>query len=186
MELTDKQNKLFEFVTKMHGEQKRKYTGEPYVNHCLQVAEIVSEFEDDCIEIALCHDLFEDTKCDFMMLHKELVRLGYGRHDAYDICTNVNELTDKFTHQAYPYLNRKQRKINEAERLGKISFKSKSVKYADLINNTESIVAHDKGFAKVYLSEKELILQLMNKGNAILFCNCLKALQNAMHELNDT
>jgi (p)ppGpp synthase/HD superfamily hydrolase len=184
MKLTEKQNELFEFVTKMHGEQKRKYTGEPYVNHCLQVAELVSEFEGDCIEIALCHDLFEDTKCDFKMLYNELIRLEYERKEAYDICTNVTELSDKFTHEDYPYLNRKQRKINEAERLGKISFKSQSVKYADLINNTESIVANDKGFAKVYLSEKDLILQLMNKGNAVLFCNCLKSLQNATHELN--
>lgn len=184
MKLTEKQAELFEFVTRMHGDQKRKYTGEPYVNHCLQVAELVSEHEDDCVEIALCHDLFEDTKCDFRMLNKELIRIGYDRKDAYDICTNANELTDKFTRAEFPYLNRKQRKINEAERLGKISFKSQSVKYADLINNTESIVANDKGFAKVYLSEKDLILQLMDKGNAVLFCNCLKALQTAMRELN--
>ncbi len=184
MKLTKKQSKLFEFVTKMHGEQKRKYTGEPYVNHCLSVAEIVSEFEDDCVEIALCHDLFEDTKCDFTMLCKELIRIGYDRNHAYSICTNVNELTDEFTHEDFPYLNREARKINEAKRLGTISHKSQSVKYADLINNTESIVTHDKGFAKVYLSEKELILQLMRKGNSTLFCNCLKALQNATHELN--
>ena len=183
MKLLEKQKGLFAFVTKMHGEQVRKYTGEPYVNHCLQVAELVSKFENDCVEIALCHDLFEDTKCDFTMLHKELVRLGYERKEAYGICTNVTELTDKFTHEDYPYLNRRQRKINEAERLGKISFKSQSVKYADLINNTESIVANDKKFAEVYLAEKDLILQLMDKGDTELFCNCLKSLQNATHEI---
>lgn len=184
MNLTRMQNELFAFVTKMHGEQKRKYTGEPYVTHCLSVAELVSVHEEECIEIALCHDLFEDTACDFTMLHAKMISIGYGRRFSYETCTCVNELTDKFTHEDYPYLNREKRKTNEAKRLGGISHKSQSVKYADLIDNTRSIVEHDKSFAKVYLMEKDLILELMNKGNCILFTNCLTELQNAKHELN--
>ena len=32
---------LEELARELHGEQKRKYTGEPYVNHTVKVAEIV-------------------------------------------------------------------------------------------------------------------------------------------------
>lgn len=31
------------FATRMHAGQQRKYTGEPYVLHCLEVARIVAE-----------------------------------------------------------------------------------------------------------------------------------------------
>tara|TARA_R110002051_G_C8687899_1_gene492614 strand:- start:704 stop:1216 length:513 start_codon:yes stop_codon:yes gene_type:complete len=169
----------------MHGEQKRKYTGEPYVNHCIEVAEIVSEHQNACIEIALCHDLFEDTDCDFAMLHKEMVNIGYVLSYAYETCTCVQELSDKYTHKDYPHLNRKARKLKEAVRLGDSSYKSQSVKYADLISNTKSIVENDKKFAKTYLLEKAYILKEMDKGNSVLFSNCLKSLERSQYELNE-
>ena len=184
MNLTDKQEKLFEYVTAKHGDQKRKYTGEPYVNHCMSVAKIVSEHEDNCVEIALCHDLFEDTDCNFKGLYNQLLWIGYGRDESYDICTCVTELTDEFTHEKYPYHNRGKRKVLEAKRLGKISYRSQSVKYADLIDNTSSIVAHDTGFAKVYLKEKERVLENMRGGNKDLLNKCLNSLEEAMQTLS--
>jgi len=110
MTLTEKQNILFSFVVKMHGEQKRKYTGEPYVNHCLSVAKLVSTYEECCIEIALCHDLFEDTECTFDSLYLKMKKIGYEGRFSYNTCSHVKELTDVFTHKNYPHLNRKERK----------------------------------------------------------------------------
>lgn len=183
MDLSKKQTKLLDFATKMHGNQKRKYTGEPYVFHCLEVADFVSKYEKGCIEIALCHDLFEDTECDFNMLYKNLLDIGYSGKSSYEICTNVKELTDVFTHDDYPHLNRKKRKSNEAKRLSNISYKSQSVKYADLISNTLSITLNDIKFSKVYLPEKEEILQLMNGGNKELFNRCNEVLNECKKEL---
>jgi (p)ppGpp synthase/HD superfamily hydrolase len=180
MELNDKQTMLFEFVKTKHKDQKRKYTGEPYFNHLYNVAKIVSIHEMGCIEIALCHDLFEDTDCTFNELYKKLTDIGYDRKTSYDICSCVNELTDVFTSEEYPYLNRVKRKENEANRLGKISRISQTVKYADLIDNTSSITEHDKDFSKVYLKEKEAILKVMNQGNQILFTMCKKVLEKAL------
>jgi (p)ppGpp synthase/HD superfamily hydrolase len=180
MELNDKQTMLFEFVKTKHKDQKRKYTGEPYFNHLYSVAEIVSVHEMGCIEIALCHDLFEDTDCTFNELYKKLTDIGYDRKESYDICSCVNELTDVFTSEEYPYLNRGKRKENEANRLGKISRISQTVKYADLIDNTSSITEHDKDFAKVYLKEKEAIIKVMNQGNQILYTMCKKVLEKAL------
>jgi len=182
--LNKNQSQLLSFVIKKHGEQKRKYTNKPYYTHCVDVAEIVSKYEDGCIEAALCHDLFEDTNCDFSELYKELLNIGYERNESYDICTNVTELTDKFTHKDYPYHNRKKRKELEAQRLASISYKSQSIKYADLINNTSSIVEYDKGFAKVYLVEKQRILELMDAGNKDLYELCLQTQKQAKKDLS--
>lgn len=176
LELSPIQEQLFDFVKIKHGSQVRKYTGEPYTNHCLSVAEIVSEYGDYCVEVALCHDLFEDTTCNFSELYKRMITIGYGTRFSYSVCTYVTELTDKYIKEDYPYLNRKRRKELEAERLGGISFKAQTVKYADLIDNTGSIVEHDAGFAKVYLAEKRRILELMNKGDKSLYKICLETI----------
>ncbi|MBO6535097.1 MAG: hypothetical protein JJ966_02665 [Balneolaceae bacterium] len=40
---------------------------------------------------------------------------------------------------------------------------------ADLISNTYSIVEHDPGFAKVYLREKELLLEVLKEGDHTLW-----------------
>lgn len=169
MELTERQSLLFDFVKLKHGDQKRKYTGEPYYTHLYSVAEIVSQYEDGLIEIALCHDLFEDTQCDFNELYKALVSFGYGRNEAYDICTCVKELTDVFTHTDYPYFNRKKRKILEAERLSKCSYKAQTVKLADIMDNSKSILEHDKSFGGVYLPERIHLLGVITNCNKELY-----------------
>jgi len=177
--LTRQQKLLLEFVKKQHGEQKRKYTGEPYWTHPLEVATILHDnglF--NMVELALCHDLYEDTKCNFDSLYKELLRLDYSNVNAYNICKQVQELTDVFTHEDYPYMNRLKRKQKEAKRLGNVSFKAQTVKYADLISNTKSIVENDPKFAVVYLKEKQEILNRMTDGDATLFQKCFKQLKN--------
>lgn len=37
LQLNKQQSDLFDFVKKSHGDQKRKYTGEPYWNHLKNV-----------------------------------------------------------------------------------------------------------------------------------------------------
>lgn len=184
MKLTDKQQMLFEFVKFKHAGQKRKYTNEPYYNHLLNVAEIVSIHEIDCIEIALCHDLFEDTNCYYNELYIKMISIGYDEIYSNRVCFYVQELTDKFTKESFPYLNRKERKINECKRLSKISYKAKSVKYADLIDNTSSIVEYDIDFAKVYLKEKQDILKVMNNGNHTLYNICETTLKKSLNKLS--
>ena len=172
--LTPRQQGLLKFVKDCHGDQKRKYTGEPYWHHVVEVAEIVSEYIKDwlVLEIALCHDLFEDTKCDRTALIMSLLGFGYGSHEASTIANGVFELTDEYTKENYPELNRQQRKLKEAERLSIIKPEVQSVKYADLISNTTSIVNHDTAFAKTYLQENKAILDCMIDGNIDLRTNC--------------
>jgi len=184
MILTERQERLLQFVKEQHGEQVRKYTGEPYWHHLVSVAEIVSKYEPDGIEIAMCHDLHEDTKCSSINLYSFLLEIGYDGGEANIISDGAIELTDEFTSEKYPKLNREARKIKEAERLSNISRLSQSVKYADLIDNTSSIVKYDKGFAKTYLQEKIRTLDQMRGGNINLLIDCCHILKNSLIELH--
>ncbi|WP_316809246.1 hypothetical protein [Pedobacter agri] len=163
------QTNFLSFVTVQHGEQKRKYTGEPYTVHLVAVAECAEannlKFG---YEIGLCHDLFEDTACTDQQLRTALEAYGYMTNEIDFILQGTWDLTDKFISADYPNFNRKQRKAMEVERLATISANSQSIKYCDLIDNTKSIVRHDRNFARVYLTEKANLLKVMNKGDQTL------------------
>lgn len=180
MTLTERQKKLLDFVKKQHGDQVRKYNGEPYWQHLVSVAEIASKHMDGAIEIAFCHDLLEDTACTYQELQKFLHENGYNKKEAKEICDVTKELTDVYIKEDYPNLNRKIRKQKEAKRLGKISVLGQSIKYADLIDNTASIVENDRQFAKVYLREAVDILDQMRKGNIHLLMDCCYSIKSAM------
>lgn len=172
MEWTSKQKALLAFAKTKHGDQKRKYTGAPYWTHLVAVATIVKSYAPAGIEIALCHDLFEDTPCQEEELKSYLVEVGYTKDQAALTLQGALELTDQFVPEAYPDLNRKARKQREAERLGRISALAQTVKYADLIDNSRSIVENDPGFAKIYLGEKRDILRVMRAGHPELLKIC--------------
>ena len=55
--------RAYGFAACAHKEQKRKYTGEPYIIHPVAVANMVSDYEgsDNAISAALMHDVLEDT-----------------------------------------------------------------------------------------------------------------------------
>lgn len=177
---SERQTNLLNFVTIQHGEQKRKYTGEPYIVHLMAVAECADQ--NGLVygyEIGLCHDLFEDTACTDDQLRTALVSYGYRNDECDFIIQGTWDLTDKFVAVDYPNFNRKQRKEMEVERLATISPNSQSIKYCDLIDNTKSIVQYDQKFAKVYLNEKENMLKVMNKGKNQLYNEALK---NIIHK----
>lgn len=144
------------FAAKAHAGQKRKYTGEPYIVHPIAVADMVQRNggTPNMIAAALLHDVLEDTDATV-----EEVEAITNR----EVAMLVVELTDQYTKDFYPELNRKVRKRLEAERLAKVSPEAKAIKHADMADNTATIVAHDPGFAKVYLREKAELLELMEE-----------------------
>ena len=176
---SDQQLRLLEFVKEQHGDQKRKYTGVPYWHHLVAVAQTMIEHEPAGVEIALCHDLFEDTPCKRESLYAVLKQLDYPPSSIEVIIGCVEELTDQFTHQNYPDLNRKERKKLEAQRLSKISPLAQTVKYGDLIDNSRSLSDEDPSFATVYLAEKKNILKVMRAGKPALLALCESVVQNA-------
>lgn len=139
--------------------QRRKYTGEPYIVHPAEVATIVAGVlgsTPNMVAAAWLHDVVEDTSCTFNDIH-----MAFG----IDIATLVGWLTDVSKPEDGP---RWLRKKMDREHTAAAPAEAQTVKLADLIANTRSIVAHDPKFAKVYLEEKRLLLEVLIKGDKIL------------------
>jgi (p)ppGpp synthase/HD superfamily hydrolase len=61
--------------------------------------------------------------------------------------------------------NRATRKRLACERLARAPREAQTVKLADLVSNTRTIVAYDPNFAPVYLKEKRDLLAVLTKGD---------------------
>ena len=171
--------KIEELAAELHGTQKRKYSGDPYVTHTIRVANTVKAYggDDAMVYAALLHDVLEDTPTTESELSSLLINTKeLNLSEVQDVVKLVKELTDVYTTDNYVGTNRKARKELEAIRLGKISPRAQTIKYADLLDNTEDIVKNDPKFAEVYLKEKRNILKYMDSGNTSLYKKCLDSL----------
>jgi (p)ppGpp synthase/HD superfamily hydrolase len=145
--------------------QRRKYTNEPYIVHPAEVAKIVagvSGSTPDMVAAAWLHDVVEDTGCTYNDIH-----MGFGT----DIATLVGWLTDVSKPEDGP---RWFRKKMDREHTAAAPAEAQTIKLADLISNTKSIMAHDEKFAKVYLEEKRMLLDVMTRGDAGLMAEARK------------
>lgn len=143
--------KAISFASAAHRDQVRKYTGEAYVTHPIAVGKALAAdgWADDIVIAGILHDVLEDTE-----FTRDDIRVAFGSY----VLALVVQLTDVFTKEDYPHLNRKARKTAEADRLALCSAEAKAIKLADIKDNTASIIAHDPGFAKVYLAEKAYLV----------------------------
>jgi len=153
---------VLDFAIAAHEGQLRKYTDDPYIIHPVAVADMVEDAGDDenMVNAALLHDVLEDTSVTHSQLRAFLFQ-NFVAVDASDILNLVVELTDVFTKEDFPNLNRKARKSLEAIRLGNVSDRAKQIKLMDIEHNSKSIMEHDPKFAKVFLEEKEVLLNFL-------------------------
>ena len=154
------------FATAAHAAvaQRRKYTGEPYIVHPIEVMEIVKTVAHtpEMLAAALLHDVIEDTQMDSWTILDE-----FGR----DITMLVGELTDS----EYPSdCNREKRKGLEVIRWFSCSDSAKIIKCADIISNTSSIVEHDKDFSSVYLEEMCKLLPALRVKDSELHARAMR------------
>jgi len=146
--------RAIEFATAAHESigQRRKYSDEPYIVHPLDVIEILLKFSShpvtaEMLAAAACHDVVEDTPVTL-----EQVQAEFGP----DVAVLVEALTDVSRPE---HGNRRARKALDLAHTAAAPVAAKTVKLADLISNARSIVAHDPGFARVWLREKAAILE---------------------------
>lgn len=149
------------FATIAHQGQVRKYTDEPYINHPIAVNELLVEHSANLSRsmnmAALLHDTVEDTEVN---LHD--IRNFFG--------SEVEELVYWLTDISRPSDgNRAKRKLIDRDHIENAPRAAKTIKLADLIDNSRSIVKHDPGFAKVYMKEKLLLLNVLFDENCKLF-----------------
>lgn len=154
--MTDIVYRAMMFAREKHKHQVRKYTGNPYTDHLAEVAGIASTalYKPEHIAVCWLHDVVEDqgvTPAEILNLFGTEVMIG------------VSALSDMETG------NRKERKEKSCIRLGMAEGWIQTIKCADLISNTSSIVKHDPDFAIVYLKEKANLLAAMTKADTRLW-----------------
>lgn len=153
--------RAMEYARKAHAFQLRKYTDNPYVDHLAEVAGIAmsvgwhnAEIHPDKL-MAVCwlHDCVEDQGVDPAEL-QELFGL--------EVMAGVVMLSD------VEEGNRAERKAASRRRLSASPGWVQTIKVADLMSNTSSIVKHDPKFAVTYLEEKRLMLAALDKADTRL------------------
>lgn len=143
------------FAREKHKTQRRKYTGNPYTDHLAEVAGTVATITSfhsqeilpaAIIATAWLHDVAEDQAVTLAEIQEQF---GSSVAIGVELLSDLEEG------------NRAERKAKTCERLSKAAGWIQSVKVADLISNTSSIVENDPKFARVYLREKLELLEVL-------------------------
>lgn len=159
--------------------QMRKYTGDPYIIHPVEVCTILMMQADpvnvteDMLHAAILHDVLEDTSMTAATLRQ---RFGI----------NVTRLVRELTGPA---------KLEDGNRAARVAInrahtalaspEGQSIKLADLISNTKSIVQHDPAFARIYLPEKIALLEVLREGDSRLYAMAERLTQEGLQKLRD-
>jgi guanosine-3',5'-bis(diphosphate) 3'-pyrophosphohydrolase len=119
------------FAAEKHANQKRKgKAGEPYINHLLEVAQLVSAVlakpDTNLVIAALLHDSIEDAG-----VTKDELALRFG----LDVADLVAEVTDD---KSLPKMERKRLQVQNAP---KKSVRAQIIKLADKISNLRAILS---------------------------------------------
>jgi (p)ppGpp synthase/HD superfamily hydrolase len=156
--------KAIRFAEEAHRGQTRKYTGAPYIEHPLAVAEMVAgrglgldDFvatEEDQAMVAVLHDVVED--CGVTLSTLEAV---FGR----TVANGVDALTSRKEEG-----NRATRKAKDRERIAAAPNWVKTIKVADMLHNMKTIVEFDKNFAHVFMRETRDMLPCLEGGDKVL------------------
>jgi len=152
--------------------QTRKYDGKPYITHPREVHHILCMFAINPVTAeqeaaALLHDVVEDTGVTL-----DLVEEIFGSKVAeyVEMLTDVSRPEDG---------NRRLRKQKDLDHTAASLPAAKSIKLADLISNSRSIVQHDPDFARVYLHEKSRILDVCADADPGLLAEAYRVLNES-------
>ena len=145
---------------------RRKYTSQPYDVHLQAVARRVASVSEDpaMVAAAWLHDTVEDTPATFEDIERE-----FGG----DVAALVRDLTDISKPSDG---NRAARKALDLQHLATVSPRAKTIKLADIIDNSLDICSHDSGFGRVYLGEARALLEVLREGDPRLLAEAEKSL----------
>jgi (p)ppGpp synthase/HD superfamily hydrolase len=107
----------------------------------------------EMVAAAWLHDTVEDTGVTATDIH-----MNFGP----EVAALVGWLTDVSKPEDG---NRAHRKAMDRAHTAEAPAEAQTVKLADLISNSRSIMAHDPAFARTYLEEKRLMLEVMTRGD---------------------
>ena len=175
-----------------HKDQYRKYTKEPYINHCTEAFELFNSFylriydpsifrggphhkhHLDELQTVYCicflHDVLEDTSITFQDLVHEF---------SFNIAMGVHWLSDTSKPEDG---NRLLRKRIDNERFRGAPLEAIYVKVVDSLSNLKDISEHDPEFAKVYIKEKKELLKILIEITTTTNNSFAKTLVNRLDE----
>ena len=152
------------FCIAAHGalKQTRKYTGEPYHVHPLEVASLLqahaSFYSVDMLVAAMLHDVVEDTGIEL-----NTIDAYFGRM----VMSYVADLTDLTCLEDG---NRAERKRIDNLRISQAKPNSKTIKLCDIIDNLRGVLeSPDKDFVAMYYAEKREQLKYLKDGDPTLY-----------------
>ena len=155
--------------------QKRKYSGEPYINHPGRVVGILRAcqyFDINMLSAAWMHDVVEDTNVTL-----DDIRLFFN-----DEITNlVSELTNT---SKLSEGNRAKRKEMDKQRISSCSYIAKTIKLADIYDNCRSFINDSiiypeaKDFGKIWVKEKIDLMTVLTDSDEKLYNETMRLLTN--------
>ena len=123
-------SKVLLFASKAHSQQRRKSDNSPYVEHLIEVMDLLADIgkidDEDIIIAGILHDIIEDTK-----VSESDLKINFGSR----VSSMVMALTDDKTQQLSNRRNRALKKLSSAPGSVKI------IKLADACANASSIPA---------------------------------------------
>lgn len=160
------QYKAFCFALKAHGEQKRKYSGEPYIVHPVKVAMTVARYTEDeeTIAAAYLHDTVED--CGILL---STIQHEFGTKVQLLVSELTNMENTDVELKKLPRFKRHELNINK---LKNVSRTAKMIKLADRFCNLCDMDINNPECAsflrKKYLQESVDIINVCADGNGAL------------------
>ena len=177
--------KVYQFAKTAHGSQRRKFIDEEYINHPVRVMETCQQYNRSIpvSAAALLHDVLEDTAINEDEMRTFLQSI-MPHSDALKTMVLVKDLTDQYTHESYPQWNRRIRKNKEADRLAKSHPDAQTIKYADIIDNSDGIAESGDDFALKFLQECKYLLKKMTAGNPELHKKAMQTVEASLMKIN--
>jgi len=158
--------------------QTRKYTGEPYINHCKRACDILIAHQTtppsvEQLAATWLHDTVEDTQVTL-----ELIEQVFG--------TQVAEWVSWLTDVSKPEDGvRRVRKALDRDHTAAAPLLAKNCKLADLIDNARDITTHDPGFARVWLKEKAALLEVLSDADPTLYALAQQVYADSIAKLKE-
>jgi (p)ppGpp synthase/HD superfamily hydrolase len=163
------------FAIKSHRsiDQRRPYSNLPYEVHPAEVAALVESVPHTKAMVAAAW--LHDTKDDVPGVTIE------GLAAAFD--AEVASIVDDLSDHEKGTGTRAQRKAAERKRIALAGAASQTVRLADVISNTRSVVQLAPEFARTYVPEKAALVEVLTKGDPTLRALARKTVGEALEAL---
>ena len=155
--------------------QLRKYTADPYIVHPIEVAKILQRHglgDETTLAIAFLHDVVEDCG---VRLETVFDVFGHDVGEGVRFTTDISTKADG---------NRAIRKAKDLQHYASGDWRSQSVKVADLLSNTRTIVPLDMDFATVYIPEKRRMVDALTLAHPSLLAEARAVIADSIVALD--